>query len=114
MYGVNYNDLRNNFEKRKKAGIERKKTQRRENEKWFAVRYTSGDFPDDDQTGWMLIKETDPDRARQAVIKRCKTPDCKISIEACLTFRTKDDAANYTAAWDKEHAIRQLPLWDFA
>lgn len=114
MYGVNYNDLRNNFEKRKKAGIERKKTQRRENEKWFAVRYTSGDFPDDDQTGWMLIKETDPEKARQTVMKRRKTSDCTISIEACLPFMTKDEAVNYAAAWDKEHAIRQLPLWDFA
>ena len=62
----------------------------------------------------MLIKETDPEKARQIVIKRRKTPDCKISIEACLPFSTKDEAVDYASAWDKEHAARQLPLWDFA
>ena len=114
MYGVNYNDLRNNFEKRKKAGIERKKAQRRESEKWFAVRYSSGHVSSCEGTGSMLLKETDSERARQSVIKRSKTPDCTISVEACLPFKTKDEAENYAAAWDKEHAIRQLPLWDFA
>ena len=114
MYGVNYNDLRNNFEKRKKAGIERKKALRKENEKWFAVRYSSGPVSSYEETGWMLLKETDSERARQSVIKRRKTPDCTISVEACLPFKTKDEAANYVAAWDKEQAIRQLPLWDFA
>ena len=114
MYGVNYSDLRNNFEKRKKAGIERRKALRRENEKWFAVRYSSGNDPSCEETGWMLLKETDPERARQIAMKQSKTPDCTISIEACLPFKTKDEAANYAAVWDKEHAVRQLPLWDFA
>ena len=113
MYGVNCNDLRNNFEKRKKAGIERKKAQRRENEKWYAVRYSSGNDTCDKEARWLLIKETDPDKARESVMKRIKTPDCTISIEACLPFKTKDEAVNYTETWDKENAIRQLPLWNF-
>ena len=114
MYGVNRYDLRNNFEKRKKAGIERKEAERRKNENWFAIRYSSGPAFRDEEAGWMLLKETDPEKARQTVIRRNKTPDCTISIEACLPFKTKDEAANFTASWDKEHAVRQLPLWDFS
>ena len=114
MYGVNYNDLRSSFEKRKKAGIDRSKKLRRENENWYAVRYSPGSFDSGNTASWMLLKETDPERARQAAIKRSRTSDCTISIEACLPFKTRDEAADYAAAWDKEHAVRQLPLWDFA
>ena len=114
MYGVNYNDLRCNFEKRKKAGIERKKAQRKENESWYAVRYSTGPVFSEEEAGWMFLKETDPERAKQAVIKRRKTPDCTISIGTCMPFKSKDEAGIYAAAWDKEHAVRQMPLWDLA
>ena len=114
MYSVNENDLRINFEKRKKAGIERKMQQRRANEKWFAVRYSYGDEFNDEKAGWMFLKAADPEIAMQTASKRRKKQDCKISIQKCIPFQTREEADIFAVSWEKEHKIRQLPLWDFA
>ena len=113
MYGVNSSDLRINFEKRKKAGIERKKRQRKKNEKWYAVRCTTGTSPDGNNTVWMFLKADDPEKAMQAAAKKYKKPDCRISVEQCIPFETRAEADSFASSWEKDRQIRQLPLPEF-
>ena len=108
MYCVNLNDLREHFERRKNAGIERRNSRRKRLEKWYAVRYSYSDTCESPH--WMFLKETDPMKAELTVIHSRKRPDCRISVEACLPFGTRDEADRYASSWDDENRIRQLPL----
>ena len=110
MYCVNYNDLRNHFERRKKAGIARKAAAKKNSEKWFAVRYVRETENGKENSGWMFLKAASPEKAELAVIRNRKRPDCTISVEACMPFGTKEEADRYASFWEKEHGIRQPAL----
>ena len=111
MYGVNYNDLRSNFEKRKKAGIKRSAEKRNAGKKWYAVRYSSGQAFNEDDAEWIYLQETSPEQARNSVIRKKGGAGNELAFGICMSFKTRDEARKYTEVWDREHMIRQLPLF---
>ncbi len=113
MYGVDSSDLRINFEKRKKAGIKRSSEKRNAGKKWYAVRYSRGNVFNEDNAKWIFLQETSPDQARNSVLRKHGNSGHDIAFGICMSFKTRDEAREFTEAWDKEHKIRQLPLFQF-
>lgn len=110
MYGVDLGELRIHFERRKRAGIAKYRTQKKEREKWFAFRCTAeaASVP-----CWKFVRATDGDKARLSLRRGKDGRDCTISAEAPSGFATREEAGRYASAWEKEHAVHQPELPGF-
>ena len=111
MYGVNCDDLRINFEKRKKAGIKRSAEKRNAGKKWYALRYSRGNIFNEDAAEWIFLQEGSPDQARSSVLRKHGCSGQEIAFGICVPFKTSEEARQFSESWDKEHTVRQLPLF---